>query len=79
MLFSIWMFLKNILLVKGSVRHFIIRASHGSPQSRGLPELREMFPQSLGFIPKEFVNEYHGNDSLVFPPVDDGKQSHVLR
>ena len=31
-----------------------------------LPELREMFPQSLGFIPKEFVNEYHGNDSLGF-------------
>ena len=31
-----------------------------------LPELREMFPQSLGFIPKEFVNEYHGNDFLGF-------------
>ena len=31
-----------------------------------LPELREMFPQSLGFIPKECVNEYHGNDSLGF-------------
>ena len=25
-----------------------------------------MFPQSLGFIPKECVNEYHGNDSLGF-------------
>ena len=25
---------KKVLLVKGSVRHFIIRASHGSPQSR---------------------------------------------
>ena len=31
-----------------------------------LPELREMFPQSLGFIPKEFVNEYHENDFLGF-------------
>ena len=43
-----------------------------------LPELREMVPQSLGFIPKEFVNEYHENDSQGFPPVDDGKQSHIL-
>ena len=31
-----------------------------------LPELREMFPQSLGFIPKKCVNEYHRNDSLGF-------------
>ena len=28
--------------------------------------VREMFPQSLGFIPKECINEYHGNDSLGF-------------
>ena len=29
-----------------------------------MPELREMFPQSLGFIPLKFVHEDLGNESL---------------
>ena len=36
---------------------------------------QETFTQSSGIVPKEFFNEYLGNDSKVFPPIDDGKQS----
>ena len=43
-----------------------------------------MLPLSLGNVPMEFVNKDLGNDSHgmreeVFPPIDHGKRSHVLR